>query len=664
MRHSKLLLALSLLAVLVTAASCSCPTPTPTPTATVTPTPTPTPTPTTEPTTTPTPTSVTSEYLPELSTAGETSKWMEFTNSNQVNTVLVYGNNLWWGTYGGVIRIDLSNGSCTKYTTLDGLVSNMVLAIAIDMNDNLWFGTDKGVSRWDGKTWQTFTTEDGLANDCISTIAVDHQNNVWCGGYHHLPPASSAKYYSNGVSRFDGKNWEIYSETNGLNSNFIDVIMVDKHGYIWFGGSGGSTRYDGTMWKTFTDKDPRYGVRDIKEGIGDDIWLNTSNGISRFDGENWHTVTTENLGSAMAVDAAGRLWLTKLLWYSSGSTYIGTDGHGISFYDGSNWFDFTTANGLSTDVVRDIEIDNNGNIWLATANGVDCYNGLSWHTYLIKNEPPYDSAITSITEDLNGNLWFGTWGGGALRFNGMDWSHYTTDDGLANDLVTGIAVGTDGSIWFGTRVGVSCFDGVTWKTFTGLGGDSILSIAADPYGKIWVGTQGLFVYDGGRWDSVTIMPYIGGSPDWIDHIAMGKGNIMWLIDGSYVYSCDVETRQTEKVSDGTSWTDIFVDGNGVLWATITHGVQYYDGTTWHQLLDGHVDVHVYTMLIDSFGSKWFAVYNGNNGQESVIKCDVGGNWQTFTTADGLSNSNVNCIYQDHDGNIWFGTSSGLSLYQP
>ncbi|MCB9018480.1 MAG: helix-turn-helix domain-containing protein [Prevotellaceae bacterium] len=37
-------------------------------------------------------------------------------------------------------------------------------------------------------------------------------------------------------------------------------------------------------------------------------------------------------------------------------------------------------------------------------------------------------------------------------------------------------------------------------------------------------------------------------------------------------------------------------------------------------------------------------------------------FDNFTQRDGLSNNHIQCIYQDHDGRMWFGTSQGLNFY--
>ena len=53
--------------------------------------------------------------------------------------------------------------------------------------------------------------------------------NKWFGTY-------------NGVSKFDGSNWTTYrfnNTANGLVNNWVNAIIIDAKGDIWFGTSGG-----------------------------------------------------------------------------------------------------------------------------------------------------------------------------------------------------------------------------------------------------------------------------------------------------------------------------------------------------------------------------------------------------------------------------------------
>ncbi len=73
----------------------------------------------------------------------------------------------------------------------DGLASNHVFTIAQTPGGALWFGTDHGVSRFDGQSWTTLTTADGLASNSVVDIVVAPDGSLWFGT-------------SGGASHFDG----------------------------------------------------------------------------------------------------------------------------------------------------------------------------------------------------------------------------------------------------------------------------------------------------------------------------------------------------------------------------------------------------------------------------------------------------------------------------
>ena len=86
-----------------------------------------------------------------------------------------------------------AEGTWTIYTTPD-LASNVVLSIAIE-GGTKWFGTSKGVSKFDGTNWTTSEkTPGGLVNGRVNAIAIDQDGNKWFGT-------------QGGVSQFVGINW-------------------------------------------------------------------------------------------------------------------------------------------------------------------------------------------------------------------------------------------------------------------------------------------------------------------------------------------------------------------------------------------------------------------------------------------------------------------------
>ena len=105
--------------------------------------------------------------------------------------------------------------------------------------------------------------------------------------------------------------------------------------------------------------------------------------------------------------------------------------------------------------------------------------------------------MSSIAIDSEGNKWFayGFSGEGVSKFDGTNWTTYTTDDGLADNNVDYIVIDQEGIKWFVygyNAKGVSKFDGTNWTTYTesdGLINNRVLSIGIDSEGNKWFGTR-------------------------------------------------------------------------------------------------------------------------------------------------------------------------------
>ena len=117
----------------------------------------------------------------------------------------------------------------TMFTTKEGLPNNNIHAIAIDASDDIWIGTDYGVSEFDGVNWTNHGTETEwlVANSPILSEDIDTKGNLWFG--------------SNGwgISVFDGVKWTTYTKVNGLDIDPVRAIAIDSKGNKWFGTSTG-----------------------------------------------------------------------------------------------------------------------------------------------------------------------------------------------------------------------------------------------------------------------------------------------------------------------------------------------------------------------------------------------------------------------------------------
>jgi signal transduction histidine kinase/ligand-binding sensor domain-containing protein/DNA-binding NarL/FixJ family response regulator len=112
--------------------------------------------------------------------------------NNPLSLALDREGRVWAGTFGGVSwcdpeqiaeqRVNDSTQVFKSYTTADGLVSNSVWSIFQSSDGHMWFGTDNGVSRFDGQTFQSITKKDGLSTASVWGIIEDEAGAIWiCG---------------------------------------------------------------------------------------------------------------------------------------------------------------------------------------------------------------------------------------------------------------------------------------------------------------------------------------------------------------------------------------------------------------------------------------------------------------------------------------------------
>ncbi|MEN8227742.1 MAG: two-component regulator propeller domain-containing protein [Bacteroidota bacterium] len=152
------------------------------------------------------------------------------------------GDSLYVGTAGaGIARVyrdDLDGISGASVIAQWGpidLPSDYVLSVYIAPDGTKWFGTEEGVARHTGSNtldhWTVYTTEDGLVNNFVQAIGKDKAGNVWFGTQA-------------GISVFDGSSWISYTTDNGLISNNILSLATDHDGIVWIGTEEGIASYE------------------------------------------------------------------------------------------------------------------------------------------------------------------------------------------------------------------------------------------------------------------------------------------------------------------------------------------------------------------------------------------------------------------------------------
>ena len=357
------------------------------------------------------------------------------------------------------------------------------------------------------------------------------------------------------------------------------------------------------------------------------------------------------------------------------------------------WQNFSVEDGLPAsssveDILQDVEgiadilQDREGDLWFATGGGVCRYDGQQFTTFSTRDGLIHN-VVQSLLEDREGNLWFGT-DGGVSRYDGSSFTNFTSEDGLISNWIWSILEDREGNLWFGTDGGVSRYDGRGFTSFTsedGLAGNWVWSILEDREGILWFGVWqgGISRYDGERFTTLTTED--GLVNNGVISILEDREGKLWFGTQGGASRYDGEKFVNFTTEDGLInnlvW-EIIQDQEGNLWFGTGRsdgrpGVSRYDGTGWFGI-GGGVSRYDGTEFVN------FTTEDGlaNNVVWSVLQDREGSLWfgseggglsrydgdqvKIITTEEGLAHDFVNCILEDREGNLWFGTDGGISRY--
>lgn len=214
------------------------------------------------------------------------------------------GGPFWIGTWEGASKVDLDTLTFTNYRK--ELVNEWVYGLAVDSRDRVWFGTEGGVSRFDGQHWDHWTHADGMGaanaqglpasqNTGLGTRS-RHDLSILAGGAETYNPnyvfavhvaaddTVWAGTWGGGVARYDGTRWTNLTVADGLAGNVVYSIAQEPSGTLWFGTNHGLSRYDGKRWRSYGRADGLEGdhVYAIVVAPNGDVWAGTKGGAARL----------------------------------------------------------------------------------------------------------------------------------------------------------------------------------------------------------------------------------------------------------------------------------------------------------------------------------------------------------------------------------------------
>lgn len=122
-------------------------------------------------------------------------------------------------------NLPAQNYSYTQFNTDKGLAGSTVYKIVQDNDGFIWFATESGLSRFDGKAFRNFTTADGLPSNEVLNLYTDSKNRVWIISF-----SESLCYYHTGNIHHQ-QNTAFLKE---MKLDEVVAIIEDNEGNIAF----------------------------------------------------------------------------------------------------------------------------------------------------------------------------------------------------------------------------------------------------------------------------------------------------------------------------------------------------------------------------------------------------------------------------------------------
>jgi ligand-binding sensor domain-containing protein/signal transduction histidine kinase len=560
---------------------------------------------------------------------------------------------------------------CRVYTTGETVNSNRVNTLYEDRGGRIWAGTDDGLFRLEPAdaqaSFQRYEPESVLGIRPGGTrFLEDREGSLWiaCGqGLLRVLPSGAAVLYT--ISPQGDRDQ-------------IAALLEDEAGRLWVAHLRAGLLVFRPESITAFASAPRAATVDLRRlkrvrstrdsvalptVVGEVAWYTRSDGLA------------DTYVSALQAMPDGRIWMA-------------TPG-GLTRFDGRRFHVYPTSRALGDHVPRQLGLDRDGNLWIATrASGL---LKLPQHGFTT-----YDRAagieghgIHAIYEDRAGDLYAIGYPWSINRFDGERFAGVTPtalSSGLPAYASPGGLLDSSGHWWFLSTFGLVQFGKLArfdqlgharpiaiHGRADGLASDSIYRAFEDDRGDLWIatvpGSVNRWIRASGRFESYAL-PTAGGDR-YLTAFAQDRTRALWVgfADGTVMRFREgrfVAVAAPREAAGGFI-TDFYSDHQGRLWmSTSGAGVWRIDDPTAstpafrrYGRAEGLSSNNVRCITEDA----WGRIYVGTS--RGVTRLDPESSaMRHYTTADGLAGDYVMTALRDRYGRLWFGSMTGLSRFDP
>lgn len=324
--------------------------------------------------------------------------------------------------------------------------------------------------------FNSFTISNGLSQSYVTCIIQDNTAALWIGT-------------QDGLNRFDGKNFEIYSsdDTPGVGNSFIKCAAKTKNGNLWFGTASGLLLYESNKerFTTFQVKNSvLLQIESISIDDKDRIWLSVNGyGVVQFDSKTKSfTKTLPNLPTKK---------INLISYIGNNQLLIDSEDKGLLLYNldkrKSETINFERNQNENISILK--LTTHNKIVYIGTNRGVFVFNGQQRKAKLLfKQTENLNSIVATDIVKTRDKFFIATASDGLITIDKNNKKYFSTSDifqknSLISNNLTYLFKDNTGKIWVGSERGISCFD--PYRTgFLSIGPSANLSKGL-PSSNVW-----------------------------------------------------------------------------------------------------------------------------------------------------------------------------------
>ncbi len=500
------------------------------------------------------------------------------------------------------------------------------------------------------------TAKQGLSNSFVNCLLQDHYGFIWFGT-------------DDGLNRFDGYEIKVYRNNpdakSSISENIIWAMYEDRSGYLWIGTkSGGLNKYDPRNdsfehFKLDSTSTDEINITCIYEDSKNNLWIGSyKHGLFRFNPsknkfDHWQN-TTENL------NLLSDNFITSILEDNNSGLWIST-------YSGLTKYTPDQVEQPFKKVLPDLNIPvwslskstfSENSFWMGTLNGLLKFNFINEEFVSvplpINSDLQFANSVSSVAEEIYSDekiLWIGTFGG-LVRLNLITgYSERFTQSKKANfeflsNQVQDMLIDKSGVVWFATENGVNIYSPKNSKF------NSTVSIGQTPAISPELFNKSVRAItqtkDGTIWF---------GTDAGLFEIKNNAGN------QTSIWNSELQSLNIWSLSAGSS---------GNIWiGTYGQGLKELDLKT-NNIISPKIDNptfnlsafnYIKTIIQDVDGKLWMGFWGAGLAKLNPVNGKVD-HWRNEPeNPTSLSFNDVWSLYMDRKGRLWIGTNGGgLDLF--